>query len=184
MALPQIRVTRDEMRKRIAFFKELKGFDKGLLDSDFPSARRTLYNAVGFRPPTGKGGPQVESPVGAAAAANSAIPIDEGFNIGFCECRPGHGPMMHNHDTNETFIALTGKWRCSWEVDGRVEHFDIEPWDIFSFPAGVHRRFENISFDEPDRTQWLMFVIGGNAPEVEFSATAKATLREAGLLAA
>jgi hypothetical protein len=46
----------------------------------------------------------------------------------------------------------------------------------------VQRRFENITHDEPDKTHWLMFVIGGNAPEVDFSEKAKATLREAGLL--
>ncbi len=30
--------------------------------------------------------------------------------------------MMHNHDTNETFIPMTGVWRCSWENEkGQVE---------------------------------------------------------------
>ena len=182
MALPEIRVTREEMRKRVAFFKDLQGFEDGLMDSEYPSARRKLYNAIGFQPPAGKGGAEVESPVGARAAASSAVKINEGFNIGYCECRPGFGPMMHNHDTNETFIPISGTWRCSWEVDGTVEYFDVGPRDIFSFPAGVQRRFENITHDEPDKTHWLMFVIGGNAPEVDFSEKAKATLREAGLL--
>ncbi len=58
--------------------------------------------------------------------------------------------MMHNHDTNETFVPMTGRWRCSWEVDGRVEHVDLGPMDVISFPAGVQRRFENVTFDEPD----------------------------------
>ena len=27
---------------------------------------------------------------------------------------------MHNHDTNETFIPMTGTWRASWEdKDGK-----------------------------------------------------------------
>lgn len=182
MTIPEIRVTKEEMLKRIAFFKDLKGFEDGLIDSHFPSAKRKLYNAIGFQPPKGKGGSEVESPVGARAVENSSVKISEGFNIGFCECLPGKGPMMHNHDTNETFIPLTGKWRCSWEVDGKIEAFDVEPWDIFSFPAGVFRRFENITFDEPDKTHWLLFVIGGDAPEVDFSERAKATLRAEGLL--
>lgn len=184
MALPQIRLTRDEMRKRVAFFKELKGFDGGLPDSRYPSAVRKLYNAIGFQPPKGKGGTEVVSPVGAQAAANSAIPISEGFNLGFCEARPGNGPMMHNHDTNETFMPLTGRWRCSWEVDGQVEYFDVGPWDVCSFPPGVNRRFENITHDEADRTHFLMFVISGNAPEADFTDEAKKTLREEGFLAA
>lgn len=180
MPIPEIRVTREEMRKRVAFFKDLKGFDGGLIDSHFPGAERKLYNALGFQPPKGKGGAEVVSPVGAKAAENAAIRISEGFSVGFCEAEPGKGPMMHNHDTNETFMPLSGRWRCSWEVDGRVEFFDVGPWDIFSFPAGVNRRFENITHDEPDKTHWLLFIIGGDEPEADFSAEAKATLRAAG----
>lgn len=180
MAIPEIRVTREEMRKRVAFFKDLKGFDGGLIDSHFLGAERKLYNALGFQPPQGKGGAEVVSPVGATAAENAAIRISEGFSIGFCEAAPGKGPMMHNHDTNETFMPLSGRWRCSWEVDGQVEFFDVDPWDIFSFPAGVNRRFENITHTEPDKTHWLLFVIGGDEPEADFSAEAKATLRAAG----
>ena len=52
MAMPEIRVTREEMRKRVAYFKDLKGFDGGLPDSRYPSAVRKLYNAIGFQPPS------------------------------------------------------------------------------------------------------------------------------------
>ena len=90
--------------------------------------------------------------------------------------------VSYNHETNETFIPMTGTWRCSWEVDGKIEFFDVEQWDICSFPAGVQRRFENVTFSEPDKNHTLMFVIGGDAPEVDFSAKAKETLRSAGLL--
>ena len=51
MAIPVINVSREEMRKRVALFKDLKGFDGGLPDSDYPSAKRKLYNVVGFQPP-------------------------------------------------------------------------------------------------------------------------------------
>ena len=181
MALPEIRVTKEEMRQRVAFFKDLKGHDGGLIDSRYPGAERKLYNALGFQPPKGKGGADVVSPVGADAAKNSAIKISEGFSIGFCQAAPGKGPMMHNHDTNETFMPLTGTWRCSWEIDDAVEHFDVGPWDIFSFPAGVNRRFENVTEGEPDGTHWLLFVIGGDEPEADFTETAKAAVRAAGL---
>ena len=183
MPIPQIRMTRDDMQKRVAYFKDLKGFDGGLPDSQHPSAIRKLYNAIGFQPPKGKGGTEVVSPVGAQAAANSAIPISEGFNLGFCEAKPGNGPMMHNHDTNETFMPLTGRWRCSWELDGKVEYFDVGPWDVCSFPPGVNRRFENITHDEPGQTHFLMFVISGNAPEADFTDEVKTRLREEGYLA-
>ena len=75
----------------------------------------------------------------------SAIPISEGFSLGYCRAKPGKGPMMHNHDTNETFIPMTGVWHCSWENEkGEVELVDLNPLDVISFPPGAIRRFENI----------------------------------------
>ena len=72
--------------------------------------------------------PPVISPVGDDASRMSAIPISEGFNLGYCRAKPGKGPMMHNHDTNETFIPMTGVWRCSWENEkGEVETVDLNP---------------------------------------------------------
>ena len=111
--------SRDEMKKRVARFKDLQGSDGGLPDSNMPGCERTLFNVIGFQPPKGEGD-SVTSPVGGDASRAAAIPISEGFNLGYCKAKPGHGPMMHNHDTNETFIPMTGKWRCSWEnEDGR-----------------------------------------------------------------
>ncbi|MFV0244711.1 MAG: hypothetical protein ACK5IB_06805 [Qingshengfaniella sp.] len=180
MALKTVRMTRDEMAARVARFADLKGFDGGLLDSDHPSCKRTLYNVVGFQPPA-TDDVATTSPVGDDAAENAAIKISEGFNLGYCHAKPGCGPMMHNHDTNETFIPMTGKWRCSWEVDGKVEAFELNPHDVISFPAGVQRRFENITFEEPDKEHLLMFVIGGNRPQAEFSPGSMQELREMGL---
>ena len=38
---------------------------------------------------------------------------------------------MHNHDTNETFIPMTGTWRASWEDEnGKVEYVDLGPFDV------------------------------------------------------
>ena len=99
--------SRQEMLNRVARFKKLKGSDGGLPDSPLPECRRQLFNVVGFQPPE-----EGNSPVGANAAAMPAIPISEGFNLGYCKAKPGKGPLMHNHDTNETFICLTGRWRA------------------------------------------------------------------------
>ena len=182
--IPTIRVTREEMRKRVALFKDLKGHDGGLPDSRHPTAIRKLYNVIGFQSPAKEDGTIVVSPVGDHAAETAAIKISEGFNLGFCEAEPGKGPMMHNHDTNETFMPISGKWRCSWEVDGKVEAFELGPCDVISFPAGVQRRFENVTFDEPGKTHRLLFVIGGNAPEAEFSPEAHAKLIAEGYMTA
>lgn len=182
--IPRRYPSRADMQARVARFGELKGFDGGLPDSHMPSAERILYNVIGFQPPPGEAG-AVTSPVGARAARMSAIKISEGFNLGYCEALPGKGPMMHNHDTNETFIAIRGRWRASWEAeDGSVEHADLDPLDVISFPPGAIRRFENITEGQPDVYGVLMFVIAGDAPAAEFSTEAMGEIAAAGLLEA
>jgi len=169
----EVRVwTREEMLRRVARFKDLRGSDGGLPDSDVPECRRTLYNVIGFQPPQERATDAVTSPVGDYASNMAAIPIAEGFNLGYCRALPGKGPLMHNHDTNETFIAMTGRWRCEWNEGPATEYVDLEPLDVISFPVGVARRFMNVTFEEPDREHVLMFVIGGNQPQAEFTPAA------------
>ena len=180
--IPRRYVSRAEMEKRVARFSNLKGSDGGLPDSYMPSAERILYNVIGFQPPEHEDS-GVVSPVGANAARMSAIQISEGFNLGYCEALPGQGPMMHNHDTNETFIAMTGRWRASWEDEqGNIEFIDLDPLDVISFPPGMIRRFENVTEGPADRYSVLMFVISGNAPGAEFSREAMAEIEAAGVL--
>src|SRR6516225_10064890 len=112
--LPRITLSRAEMMKRVARFKDLKGFDGGLPDSTMPGCERTLYNVIGFQPPKGKGG-AVTSPVGDDAARLAAIKISEGFNLGSCRAKPAQAPLLHNPDTTETFTPMPGKGRASWE---------------------------------------------------------------------
>jgi len=159
--------SRDDMLKRVARFRQLKGSDGGLPDSPLPECRRRLFNVIGFQPPeTGN------SPVGANASSMPAIPITEGFNLGYCKAKPGKGPLMHNHDTNETFIAMTGKWRCEWNEGEQMEYVDLDPYDVISFPVGVARRFMNVTYHEPNREHLLMFIIGGDQPQAEFTPAA------------
>lgn len=169
--LPRIRVSRKNMLKRVARFRRLKGSDGGLLDSRYPGCERILYNVIGFQPPKNENQGGVTSPVGDQASRLAAIKISEGFNLGYCRALPGCGPMFHNHDTNETFIAMTGTWRASWEnPKGRIEHVDLKPLDVVSFPPGVSRRFMNVTRGSKRKFSLLMFVIGGDAPRAEFTA--------------
>ncbi len=163
--------TREEMLQRVARFRKLKGSDGGLPDSPLPECRRKLYAVIGFAPPQ-SGSESVTSPVGANASQMPAIAIAEGFNLGYCKARPGKGPLMHNHDTNETFIPMTGKWRCEWNEGDAKEYVDLDPYDVISFPTGVARRFMNVTYDEPGEEHLLMFIIGGNQPQAEFTSAA------------
>ena len=179
--LPRRGVSRREMMKRVARFSRLKGFDGGLPDSDHPDCRRTLYNVIGFQPPkVERAGKQ--SPVGEKAARMAAIKISEGFNLGYCRALPGKGPMLHNHDTNETFICMTGVWRASWENEkGKVEHVDLKPLDVISFPPGASRRFMNLKKGPGGKRGVLMFVIGGNGPSAEFTSQSMDELEQKGI---
>src|SRR5947209_12623193 len=169
----QIRtLSRDDMMKRVARFKKLKGSDGGLPDSPLPECRRKLYAVIGFQPPMDRASGAATSPVGDDASSMPAISIAEGFNLGYCKAKPGRGPLMHNHDTNETFIPMTGRWRCEWNEGEAMQHVDLDPYDVISFPPGVARRFMNVTFDEPGKEHLLMFVIGGNQPQAEFTPAA------------
>ncbi|MEM7541213.1 MAG: cupin domain-containing protein [Pseudomonadota bacterium] len=180
--IPRKYLKRDEMMKRVARFSELKGFDGGLPDSHMPDAVRTLFNVIGFQPPVGEDEGMM-SPVGAKAARMASIKISEGFNLGYCEALPGKGPMMHNHDTNETFIVMTGRWQASWEDEaGNVESVELDPYDVVSFPPGMIRRFENITDGPTNEVSLLMFVISGDAPGAEFSKDAMSEIEDSGLL--
>ena len=164
--------TKEEMMKRVARFKKLKGSDGGLPDSPLPECRRKLYAVIGFQPPMDRASSATTSPVGDDASAMPAIAIAEGFNLGYCKAKPGKGPLMHNHDTNETFIPMTGRWRCEWNEGEAMEYADLNPYDVISFPPGVARRFMNVTYDEPGNEHLLMFVIGGNQPQAEFTPAA------------
>jgi mannose-6-phosphate isomerase-like protein (cupin superfamily) len=163
--------SKDEMLKRIARFRKLKGSDGGLPDSPLPECKRKLYAVIGFQPPMSDSA-AVTSPVGEDASSKPAIAIAEGFNLGYCKAKPGKGPLMHNHDTNETFIAMTGRWRCEWNEGEALESVDLNPYDVISFPTGVARRFMNVTYDEPGREHLLMFIIGGDQPQAEFTPAA------------
>ena len=164
--------SRDEMMKRVARFKRLKGSDGGLPDSPLPECTRTLYAVIGFQPPMDRQNEATTSPVGDDASAMPAIGIAEGFNLGYCKAKPGKGPLMHNHDTNETFICMTGRWRAEWNEGDAMEYVDLDPYDVISFPVGVARRFMNVTYDEPGKEHLLMFIIGGNQPQAEFTPAA------------
>jgi mannose-6-phosphate isomerase-like protein (cupin superfamily) len=168
--IPPLRVfTREEMLKRVARFADLKGFSDGLQDSGVPECEKTVFNVIGFQMPEQAGVGGVNSPVGKTASENAAIRISEGFNLGFVKTRPGKGVLMHNHDTNETFVVMSGKWRVEWNEGKDLESLEIGPLDTISFPPGCARRFENITPGAPDAEHVLLFVVGGDAPQNDFT---------------
>ena len=160
-ALPLRRAAPGEMEGRVAYFKDLRGYDKGFSDDGLPGSRRTLMNVLGFQgQPTD---PNLNSPVGANAAQDAAIKVSEGFNLGYIKCKPGNGPLMHNHDTNETFIPITGRWQLSWD-DVDTKSAIVGPLDCVAFPPGVARTFKNITEGEDDVEHLMIVIVAGDAP--------------------
>jgi mannose-6-phosphate isomerase-like protein (cupin superfamily) len=176
-------VTREDLEKRIARFTDLVRCVGGFPDSDIPGCERTLLNVVGFDPPDeapGEDDVEAISPVGEKASQASAIPISEGFNLGYVECRPGGGVLSHHHDTNETFVVISGSWRFTWN-DADDEYVDLGPRDTVSFPVGVSRRFTCLADDAGGTTEpcLLLAVIAGDRPRAfmrpDFLAEARRT---------
>lgn len=179
LQLPVRNYSMSEMQARIARFSDLKGFSSGFRDNVLPNTLRTLINVIGFDTPKEGFG----SPVGADASRASAIQIREGFNLAYVRCKPGHGPVMHNHDTNETFVPMTGRWRCSWNEDD-TQSVDLGPLDVISFPPGVARRFENVTPGNMDEEHVLMVIVAGTAPGTEISLKAQETIEKHEAMAA
>ena len=103
--MKMIEVTPEQMDKRVARYDKLEYPPDRYPDSLLPGHERRNYLVVG----TGLIVDGGKDPM-------SAIPISEGFQMSYVEAKPGNGPMLHNHDTNETFVAIKGQWRVIWGV--------------------------------------------------------------------
>jgi hypothetical protein len=57
----------------------------------------------------------------------------------------------------------------AWNEGPEYEFVDVGPCDVVSFPPGVDRRFVNVTEGEPDTEHLLLFVVGGNGPQAEFT---------------
>jgi len=149
-------LSQEEMLTRVARFKTLKYPPDRYPDSQLPGHERRNYLVVG-RGLLVDGG---KDPM-------SAIPIDEGFQMSYVTAEPGNGPMLHNHDSNETFVGIKGRWRVIWGV-GEEHHIDLDPLDVCSVPSFVPRRFINLEAAADGETGLLLTIQPGNAPNVEF----------------
>jgi mannose-6-phosphate isomerase-like protein (cupin superfamily) len=148
--------TPEEMNQRVARFDKLQAPPDRYPDSQLPGHERRNYLVVG----TGVVVDGGKDPL-------PAISLREGFQLSYVEARPGNGPKLHNHDTNETFIALKGRWRIIWGLD-EAHFLDLEPLDVCAVPPFVPRRFINLTPADGSDFGLLMAVQPGDAPRAEF----------------
>lgn len=128
----------EEMQARVARFRDLKPTDD-YVDSGIPGCERTTLRVLGQQP---------HAPLAA-----------EGFHMSMVRCEPGKAAPLHNHLTQEVFVALTGRWAVFWGPQGDRQVI-LEPWDTVSVPAGVSRGFRNVGTE----TAWLMGMASGQDP--------------------
>lgn len=146
-----------EMEARVARFNRLVP-TSDYVDSAIPGCERTTYRILGVQP---------DAPLQA-----------EDFHMNLVHCQPGKAAPLHNHLTQEVFLALTGRWEVFWGPDG-TRTLTLEPFDVVSIPPGVSRGFRNVS-NEP---ALLMGMASGRDPgNINWPESVREAARAAGVL--
>ncbi len=127
-----------EMEARVARFTALQPTDD-YVDAAIPGCERTTYRVLG-------------TPPAAPLAA-------EGFHLNIVRCEPGQSAPLHNHLTQEVFVALSGRWEIFWGPAGE-RSLVLETWDTISVPPGVSRGFRNVGGE----AAYLMGMASGRDP--------------------
>ena len=136
-----IRISREQMEKRIARFSELKPLP--IQNASIPEKARDVVYARKLFSVIGLDG-QAHTPINAEAPIRGAA----GMTMTLAVCPPGQGPGLHSHrHTYETFTVLDGEFEVSWNDDGS-ERATLRRFDTISFPPGVCRAFRNIGRGE------------------------------------
>ena len=134
-----IRISRQEMEKRIARFENLKPLP--IQNASIPEkARDVVYS----RKLLSVIGLETSTPINAQAPITGAA----GMTVTLAVCPPGQGPGLHSHrQTFETFTVLQGEFEVRWNDEGD-ESAVLRRFDTISFPPGVCRAFRNIGQEE------------------------------------
>jgi mannose-6-phosphate isomerase-like protein (cupin superfamily) len=127
-----------EMEARVARFARLVPTGD-YVDTAIPGCERTTYRVLGHAP---------DAPLQA-----------EDFHLNFVRCEPGKSAPLHNHLTQEVFVALTGRWQVFWGPAGE-RSLILEPLDVVSIPPGVSRGFRNVA----PQASLLLGMAGGRDP--------------------
>lgn len=148
--------TVEAMEARVARFAALQPTDD-YVDAAIPGCERRTYRVLG-------------APGAAPLAA-------DGFHMNIVHCDPGKSAPLHNHLTQEVFVALSGQWQVFWGPQGE-RSLRLQRWDTISIPPGVSRGFRNVG-DEP---AWLMGLAGGTDPGmINWPAQVRAAAAAAGV---
>jgi uncharacterized RmlC-like cupin family protein len=136
----------EQMQKRIARFGDLVPIRRGFLDTAIPGHARDVFNVIG-------GGVTEDQSVA------PAIADARDFNLTYVRAEPGNGAALHDHETVEVFIPLTGRFAIIWGEHGEHE-VELSPFDVISVPPGVMRGFRCVHHE----AAYLLAIQGGSDP--------------------
>jgi len=137
-------MTPEEMEPNVFRFDSLPQSDFAFIDAVLPGHERVLYGAIGGSP---------------YKMLSASVEGSDHYNVDFIRAEPGNGAALHSHDTQESFICLAGRWLVGWG-DNSEHIIELDQYDGIMVPAGVMRRFENIS----DSDALLLAIVGGKDP--------------------
>lgn len=177
MAIPVYKPSRDEMLTRTAFFKDLREVSTGLPDMQVDGYRRSFLSVLDFEKP--EADDQV-SPSGSDVVP-AIVEASTAYGVAYIKARPGNGVMMHNHDTNESFMVMDGKWTVGWEGPDGPDRVELSRHDFITVPPHVFRDFHCVEAGEGGEHGMLLAIVvslapGGTPAAAEFSDDAKALM--------
>lgn len=145
-----------EMEARVARFQALVPTDD-YVDAAIPGCERTTWRVLGHRP---------DAPLQA-----------EDFHLNIVLCQPGKAAPLHNHLTQEVFVALTGTWEVFWGPEGERK-ITLGPLDTVTIPPGVSRGFRNVAAE----ASLLMGMASGRDPgNINWPASVRAAAAAVGV---
>jgi len=148
--MKSVKVTRDQMMRRMARFKDLKSYQYQ------QEAANAIPIEVMEQIAAHRVYPVMCPETYSGRSAQAPIKGAPGVVLSIAECPPGDGPAMHIHaQTIENFLCLSGRFEISWGDPGAEDSVVLEPLDFISVPPGVPRKFTNIHASETGR----LFVI-------------------------
>lgn len=139
--MASVQISREEMLKRVAHFKELTPIDYKAMGMSYVPEGIEGFSLIGH----------------VAKAIAPTIPGEHGFTTALAKVSPGKGSPPHSHTTVEVFIPLSGQWVFTWGAKGNEEETSLSPWDTISFPTGVMHGFRNTS----DEDAYFLAILGG-----------------------
>lgn len=131
---------------RVARYKDLESSSEAFIDTRIPEYNREIFNIIG------RG--VTEDP-----RLKPVIEDHRDFNLTMMKADPGKGSSLHDHETIECFVALTGKWAVLLGDKGEREII-LEPFDVFSVPPGIMRGLKNVG----TTPACILAILGGTDP--------------------